>query len=399
MASKQEIPIGVLYNKVMIMKITTNHCVACGACVSICPKNCIELKTDSLGFYMPVVAQDVCIQCGRCHQVCPANHRPEGKPWEAGTYYAMWAQDPAMRNSGSSGGIFGMLAEQVLAEGGVVFGATYAPDFKSIHQTSTDHEPLDALKKSKYAESYTGSVFRDVKNALKNGRKVLYCGTSCQIDGLKSYLNGDHPNLLTCDFLCHGVTAAGVFRKFAEDLEAKFGPITHLDFRSKSYGWKAYCTKVQFRSGKTYLRNRFRDPYLRIFFENRALRTGCYSCTRLQNSCADLTLGDFWHVSEVPDIPDTNEGISLVGVHTEAGKLALSRITENNSCYHHQLEQSQYRYAYTRSCRLPEDRQIALQKILNTGNLLDTPIPPAIKLKGLIYQIRAVLQTPKKPRK
>lgn len=55
------------------------------------------------------------------------------------------------------------------------------------------------LKKSKYVESNTGNVFEKVKAELDSGRLVLYCGTSCQIDGLINYLNGEYENLLTCD--------------------------------------------------------------------------------------------------------------------------------------------------------------------------------------------------------
>lgn len=377
------------------MYITTGDCVACGACVCACPKDSIVLKKDDNGFYMPTIDKTTCIDCGKCRRVCPVNNRPQGKSWEAGNYYALWDTDPAGRKAGSSGGAFGLLAEAILAQGGVVFGAAYASDCKSVHQIGTDTVALEALKKSKYVESYTGTVFADVKAALESGRKVLYCGTSCQIDGLKSFLNREYEGLLTCDFLCHGVPAAGVYEKYICELEERYGKVESVDFRSKSYGWKAYCSKVTFASGKVYLKTLFQDPYLRIFFENYALREACYHCERLQESNADLTLGDYWRVSESADIPDTNEGISLVGVHTPAGAEALAALT----CFVKELPRERYSYAYTRKSHKPKDREAGLRTILANKRLFNQPVSLKTVLKGHLYHLRAIQQklTMKKP--
>lgn len=374
------------------MNITTGDCVACGACVSICPRNSITLEKNDMGFYMPMVNAQSCVECGQCQKVCPVNHRPEGNSWEDGTYYAMWANNAADRQSGSSGGIFGLLSEQTLSQGGVVFGAAYSENMHFVYQTSTDNVSLDMLKKSKYVESYTGAVFSDVRSALESGRQVLYCGTSCQIDGLKNYLKKNYANLLTCDFLCYGVPASGIFEKYIADLEAKYGNVSHVDFRSKSYGWKSYCAKVQFRSGKTYLKTLYQDPYLRIIFSNTALREACYHCTRLRNSLADLTLGDFWRVAEAKDIPDTNQGISLVGVHTAAGQAALNNLTSNSLCFCKQLPKERYSYAYHGSSQKPADRDRKLQSILEQDNMLNAPVSLKIKIKGFLYWGRAKYQ-------
>jgi H+/Na+-translocating ferredoxin:NAD+ oxidoreductase subunit B len=41
-------------------------CTGCGACVDICPVDCLELKDD-----LPVVDEEWCIGCGVCATVCP----------------------------------------------------------------------------------------------------------------------------------------------------------------------------------------------------------------------------------------------------------------------------------------------------------------------------------------
>ena len=374
------------------MTITSGECVACGACVSACPLECIALKQDDRGFYMPFIDEARCIQCGKCQNVCPVNHRPAGVSWKDGTYYALWSNDPARRREGSSGGAFGLLADHILSAGGIVFGAAYAQDWKSVRQTSTDQVSLIRLKKSKYVESYTGSVFSEVKAALDSGRQVLYCGTSCQIDGLTNYLKKPYANLLTCDFLCHGVPSAGIYQKYISDLEANYGPVTGVDFRSKAYGWRAYCSKVSFSTGKVYLKTRNLDPYLRIFFGNNALRDACYSCTRLQNSNADITLGDFWRVKEAGNIPDTNEGISLVGVHTQKGTQAIHQIISSNCCFSRILSRENYAYAYNRFIQKPQDRDQRLSSLMARDSVLDLPLSIGERLKAWTYYLRAILQ-------
>ncbi len=372
------------------MKITTGDCVACGACVSVCACKAIAIKKDENGFYMPVIDEAVCVECGSCQRVCPVNSRLDGVSWENGTYYAVWATDKQQRLAGSSGGAFGLLADEVIAQGGVVFGAAYSDDMKCVYQTSTDDVSLDRLKKSKYVESYTGDVFTKVKKALESGRQVLYCGTSCQIDGLRNYLKKPYDNLLICDFLCHGVPAAGVYEKYISNLEERYGKAVLVDFRSKHYGWKAYCSKVNFESGKVYVKTRFQDPYLRMFFENAVLRDACYSCKRLNESNADITIGDFWRVADT-DIPDTDDGISLVGVHTQAGKDAVAKLLESSTCFSKELPQTAYTYAYTRKTNKPANREKELEKIVEEKNLFKISVSAETKLRGYIYWVRALM--------
>lgn len=374
------------------MNIPTQNCVACGACMSVCPHGAITIVQNESGFYMPQIHKDTCVQCGLCQKVCPVAHRPKGTSWESSHFYALWDTDPAKRREGSSGGAFGLLAESILTSGGVVFGAAYTEDWHRVHQIDTDHVPLSALKKSKYVESYTGDIFCMVRTALETGRAVLYCGTACQIDGLLAYLPKTYTNLLTCDLLCHGVPAAGVYTKYIRELEARYGKITSVDFRSKAYGWRAYCSRIRFASGKTYCKTKYQDPYLRIFFANTALRESCYSCDRLCSSTADITLGDFWQVRSVPTIPDTNEGVSLVCVHTEKGRWALEQLLRQNRCYHAELPKESYTYAYTQQHDRPKDREHRLEEILHLPSLWQLPCTPQETRKGQLYYIRAVAQ-------
>lgn len=375
------------------MVITNGKCVACGACISACPQKCITMIEGERGFWIPQIDSEACIQCKRCQMVCPVNSRPKGVSWEEGDYFAIWANDTEQRKEGSSGGVFGLLADEVLEKGGIVYGAAYSKNCKYVYQTNTDQVSLQQLKKSKYVESYTGDVFSNVKSQLEKGRNVLFCGTSCQIDGLVSYLNREYDNLLTCDFLCHGVPAASVFRKYIESLEARYGMVTHVDFRSKTYGWKTYCSKVEFASGNTYLRTKLLDPYLRSFFEDFVLRDACYECRRLHHSNADITLGDWWRVTNYPEVPDTDEGISLVGIHTMKGWEQIKQIIADRKCVSKHLERSQYEYAYQMTRNMPPQRETELLKILSLDDLFSIPVPLNTLIHGVAYHLKALIKT------
>lgn len=368
------------------MVITENLCTACGACVSICPKQCISIEKDRHGFYTTKIKSDQCIECKVCVKICPANTRKEGVNWTKSQFYACWAKDKKKRFSGSSGGIFGLLADDVISENGVVYGAAFSSDFKYVYQTSTEDVDIEQLKKSKYVESYMGNVFVKVKQNLIDGKKVLYCGSSCQIDGLKNYLNKDYDNLVTCDFLCHGVPSAGFYEKYINNLEDKYGSINSISFRSKYYGWKAYCIKADFKN-KKYVKNRFSDPYLRTFFENIMIREACFSCKRLNESNADITIGDYWKVKNTPQIVDTNEGISLVSIHTNKGMKAFNHVSDSIEAY--MLDKSNCEYAYNRSTKEPINRKQRIETLCNIDNVFDINVSLKTKIKGFLYTMRA----------
>ncbi|MDO8647377.1 MAG: 4Fe-4S binding protein [Candidatus Diapherotrites archaeon] len=50
----------------MGVKIDRTKCCYCGACVSICPVNCMELKETRL-----TVDNNTCINCQACVRMCP----------------------------------------------------------------------------------------------------------------------------------------------------------------------------------------------------------------------------------------------------------------------------------------------------------------------------------------
>ena len=48
----------------------SKHCSGCALCVACCPKNCITMQSDDLGYMRPVIDDSLCIDCGLCTKKC-----------------------------------------------------------------------------------------------------------------------------------------------------------------------------------------------------------------------------------------------------------------------------------------------------------------------------------------
>ena len=163
----------------MINIIDKHNCCGCSACAQRCPKQCITMQEDDEGFLYPLVDANICIDCGLCEKICPVLNQPqERKPLAC---YAAKNPDEMVRAKSSSGGIFTPLATAIIKEGGVVFGAKYNDNWEVVHASAQTLQEIDAFRGSKYVQSATGTVFIEAEKYLKQGRKVMFSGTPCQI--------------------------------------------------------------------------------------------------------------------------------------------------------------------------------------------------------------------------
>ena len=199
----------------MIKSTNKKLCTGCAACYSICPVRCISMQEDSEGFLYPVVEKDKCTSCKKCETVCPAIvQRNERKPLYV---YAAKNLNEEIRRQSSSGGIFTLIAESIIQEGGVVFGARFNENWEVVHDYTETIEGLAAFRGSKYVQSRIGNTYLSAKDFLLAGRKVLFSGTPCQIAGLKAFLQDDYDNLLTVDLVCHGVPSPLVWKRYLDE--------------------------------------------------------------------------------------------------------------------------------------------------------------------------------------
>lgn len=312
----------------MIALQDKSKCTGCTACAAACPLDCISMKVEWGGFLYPEINRSRCISCGKCEQVCPVEHIADVDRTTAPKAYGIQANDLDLRLNSSSGGVFSLLAEKVLNRGGAVFGAAMRADCKSVYHAMAEAEvELAPLRGSKYLQSDLEVTFRRVKEELGT-RPVLFTGTPCQVDGLKSYLGQTYENLLTVEVICHGVTAPELWKKYVEYLSSKSGgEIIKAEFRHKKCGWHIFGSRLENSNRKVLYSTLRKDPYMRIFLRDLCLRPSCYQCSsKGLNRAADLTIGDFWGVGNVAPELDDDRGTSLVLVHTGKGQTALERV-------------------------------------------------------------------------
>ena len=241
----------------MIKVEEKSRCSGCHACSNACPKNCIQMTSDEEGFWYPQVDKEKCINCGLCEKVCPIIHKWQPDDSRTTTAMAAINLNEEIRLKSSSGGIFTLIAEEIIKQGGVVFGAALTDDFRSVHHIYVDNtDDLEKLRGSKYVQSKIGDTYKQAKDYLDSGRKVLFTGTPCQIGGLYSYLRTPYENLFTQDIICHGVPSPMVWEKYIEGHERKASSKTNIvTFRNKANGWKAYSVFIGFDNYKEYLNN------------------------------------------------------------------------------------------------------------------------------------------------
>ena len=312
--------------------ISKELCNGCCACANICPKNCINMIHDDNGFWYPNININNCINCGLCEQTCPITNKPLVNMKKETEAFAAVNNDDTIRHKSSSGGVFTIIAQEIIAQGGVVFGAAFAEDFKSVNHIYIDKEcDLDKLRGSKYVQSKIGRTYCQAKEFLDEGRKVLFTGTPCQIGGLYSFLNKQYDNLFTQDIVCHGVPSPMVWKKYLEEREKKAASITdNVSFRYKKYGWKKYYILIRFKNGKKYQKFFREDSYMRAFLANATLRQSCFKCFfKGINRSADITLADFWGVQNILPEIDDDKGVSLLLVHSDNGLKLLESIKQH----------------------------------------------------------------------
>lgn len=304
------------------------QCTACGACVSVCAKEALTLQpTQKIGFYYPVLDESRCVECHLCEKIChvlSSNHNEEVDRHP----FLLKAKDKSLLKRSSSGGAFSLLATKVLVDGGIVYGAAYNYEVEKLEESSTERVDLDALRKSKYIESYCGNIFKDVEQKVREKKKILFCGTPCQIKGLRHYLTTKHcdaSNILLVQFLCHGVPSNQFFTEYKHWLEKQCKvKIMDMDFRSKKYGWRTPYYYYYYGTGSKTIRGDA-TYYMSAFFKYYMLRDSCYGCTIFDQGYADLTIADFWGLSRYDPSNKDNEGISLAITHNEkANQMLLS---------------------------------------------------------------------------
>lgn len=312
----------------MINLKNKTECCGCHACFNACPTGAIKMQEDEKGFKYPVIDKEKCINCGLCEKVCPIknNTKVDNNP----IAYACFNKNEDIRKNSSSGGVFTLLASAIINQGGIVFGTDFDEYFNVKHIKVDKTEDLNRLRGSKYVQSDIGETYKQTKEALSKGIKVLFTGTPCQIEGLKSYLQKDYENLYTQDIICHGVPSRKVWNKYRDYRKKKDKEVPiYVSFRNKDNGWMHYNTFFKYKN-KSYKKAASMDLYMNAFLQNLSLRDSCFACHfKKNNRVSDITLGDLWGVNNILPEMNDDKGTSLVVINTEKGKKIFDEISKD----------------------------------------------------------------------
>ena len=331
----------------MINLTNKKLCCGCAACMQKCPQQCITMECDTEGFLYPKIEKENCINCGICEKVCAEIViSKERIPLQV---LALYNKNEEIRLKSSSGGVFTLFSEEIINRGGVVFGAKFDADWNVVHGYTETIEGLAAFRGSKYVQSRIESSFKQAEVFLKAGREVLFTGTPCQIAALNLFLRREYENLLTVDFVCHGVPSPKVWQMYLKEvithqgfekkqfrhlpLQEKY-TIEKINFRSKSIGWKKFSiaitlsgTTINGKKKPILLSSVFvENPFMQAFLKDMILRPSCYTCSfRKGKSRSDITIGDHWAIPYIRPDFDDDKGISLVLVNTKKGQAVLNK--------------------------------------------------------------------------
>ena len=299
-------------------------------CKDICPRDAISYETDQEGFWYPKVDDSSCIKCGKCLQMCPSLSEHRNSRAHEADVYAAWALDDDIRLKSTSGGIFYILAEEMLKQGGMVAACKYSDDFKSAYHTVGETMgDLESLKGSKYFQSDTEGIYKAVREKINSGRKVLFCGTPCQVAGLNQLLGTDNQNLITVDFICRGINSPMVFKKYVTECEKHHGaPVKMVHLKNKKKGWTRLGTYMEFQNGKKYYRDCISDPWVNGYVRGDLFMRPCCSECKYKEPIrvADISIGDFWGLKGTQS--DLFKGISVILVNTDKGASYLQKVED-----------------------------------------------------------------------
>ena len=310
--------------------VTKEDCCGCRVCADVCPVSAISHIKDDEGFMYPEISSE-CVLCGKCVKACPALVKAQTNDQEQ-QYIGCLDKDKARRDSGSSGGVFGLLAHFCLDNNYWVVGAAFDDNHRLRHKVINDISFLGSLKKSKYLQSDCSGTYTRIQELLKAGELILFVGTPCQCNALLNCFVIRPNNLIVVDFACHGVPSQDFFDKCLKYYEEKNKcKVISYSFRHKP---KRYTSPQNYRivydkDGKVHFTDGmyYEEPFYYAFQKRISLRKSCYSCKWANTKrVSDLTLADFWGVENVTSRWDRTDTPSLIICNTTKGRELFGRI-------------------------------------------------------------------------
>lgn len=346
-----------------------SDCSGCSACKNICPRNAISMLDDEKGFKYPSINHNYCINCGLCERACPIINKTIENA-ELPRAFAANNKNEYIRMQSSSGGMFTLIAENIIKKDGIVFGAVFNDNFLVEHVKVDCVEELFKIRGAKYIQSDINKTYKQAKECLEKGQHVLFSGTPCQIEGLKSYLMKNYDTLYTQDLICHGVPSKLVWNRYLEYRKKEDnGKLESIYFRDKeNKGWNKYQLLFKYKEFHKYIDHED-DLYMKLFLSDIALRDSCYNCNfKKKHRVSDITLADFWGINKIlPEIND-EKGTSLLIINSKKGEDLLEEIKEKLDIQEVEFESAiRGNPSMTKSPKMKEEREKFFEDLNKLG--------------------------------
>ena len=299
-------------------------CYGCGTCAIVCPTNAISIKQSDEGFYYPNIQDDKCVECGLCVSVCSFLNEGIIQDSSLIKAYAAWSLNPDVRKKSSSGGVTHEIFSHFIQQGYHICTVRYnVKQHKAEHYIAESLEQLADSFGSKYIQSYTVDGLSDIDFK----KKYVIIGTPCMIDSFKRLVikKKAQDNFVYLDFFCHGVPSYFLWQKYINNLEMNCGEISYVSFRYKDNGWyDSYKFLVKGKEGDYFNGINQGDIFYKLFLGDYCLGKQCYhNCKfKLQNSSADIRVGDLWGQS----FKEYSDGVSAVLALTQCGYEVLQKV-------------------------------------------------------------------------
>ena len=289
-------------------------CTGCLSCHDTCKHNAIQIIEKNGMTYVNVDSKN-CVECGLCEKTCPIVTPVRKNDLVQAHVYGGWAKDEQDRLEAASGGAFTGLARSFFhchkGEKVAVVGANLTDNHVS-HIVVEREADIYLLTNSKYIQSDTAGIYKNVVDKLKAGYWVMFSGCPCQVAALYGILGEkrrDNERLVTIEVVCHGIAC-----QEALNLHLDYYHSPHIySFRDKRRGtqdWKySQSTTIEI-NGKPCKLSREKDVFYAIYAGWLLDRKSCSNCRYASiERVADITLADFWGLS-VPDY--YKQGVSLI---------------------------------------------------------------------------------------
>lgn len=390
----------------------SQDCTLCMACINACPEKAIFMITDENGYEKLGIDSEKCINCGICSKVC--NRRedvPRNTPLKC---YAAQATDKAKLMNSASGGAFQMVAQYVLKNGGVCYGSEgklVNGQYTAQHIRIDSLENLDRILNSKYVPSLIFDTYRQVKADVEKGMLALFCGTPCQIQGLKAFLGKDYDNLLTVDLICHGVASTQIFNDYLDEAENRESiTIVDYQFRDKSVSWGTNFCYSYYKNNDTAKKIRIRhcpreaSSYMFNYLKGNIFRENCYQCSLSSGErVGDFTFGDYWEIeSEHPEFVTKSKpsmslkkGVSCILVNTQKAGDFLRNISSEMILHEVAFDSiASHNSNLCRSSKRGRGRETFLQTYRESGySAVEKSYRKKVQKKIIIYNLKNMLKS------